>query len=188
MGPLSGISHAGSSAEDEFCRLTGATKSTRREHGDVVLDGHYVEIKNANGPTLNQVRAVKYIPLAARSRLGGCWYVVPANEVVRRCARKLRGQHGENPFETATLSTNNLREFAVQGERDLKSAVLDAIKTADQFPELRELMQSVSRRLRTLADTSREEADQVLRELHPCPAGGILPRSRLDPEDRSRQD
>ena len=47
-----------------FIELTGAAKSRERALGDVVLEGHYVEVKRATANTINQVRAVKYATLA----------------------------------------------------------------------------------------------------------------------------
>lgn len=103
-----GISRGGADAEELFRSLTGATIAERAALGDAIVDGRYVEVKKATSATLNQVRAVKYIPLVALSVPEMTWYVIPANEIVRQCARKRRGQHTENPFESATLSLNNL--------------------------------------------------------------------------------
>jgi len=42
------------------------------------------------------------------------WYVVPAHVVVAEVSQKRRGQHTENPFESATLSLNILRPWKVE--------------------------------------------------------------------------
>src|SRR5436190_7171588 len=111
--PGSGISRGGADAEDLFIALTGATRAERAALGDADVDGHEVEVKKAASATLNQVRAVKFIPLVALFLPEGRWFVIPASEIVRQCAKKTRGQHTENPFESATLSLNNLRGYAL---------------------------------------------------------------------------
>jgi hypothetical protein len=116
-----GISHAGKSAEERFRELTGAEKSPAAAMGDAVLDGIGVEIKKASSNTINQVRAVKYIPLVVLDDPSDQWYVVPAHEVVRQVAVKSRGQHTEIPFECATLSLKNVASYAVSAA-DLRAA------------------------------------------------------------------
>ncbi len=154
---LPGISRGGVNAEALFLTATGATRAERAALGDAVLDGKYIEVKQANKNTLNQVRAVKYITLVAYYVPSGTWYVVPASEVVHQCAQKTRGQHTENPFESATLSIKNLRAFTA-AETDLTAAVRRAIDEAERYPELRRLMTNV------LAD-SRRVADESIRSV-----------------------
>ena len=64
--------------------------------GDAELGGAFVEVKKATAATLNQVRAVKYIPLVAYHEPTDTWYVVPAHVIVCLVASKGRGQHTEN--------------------------------------------------------------------------------------------
>ncbi len=132
-----GISNTGDSAEELFRQLTGATKAPQAALGDAVLCGQLIEVKKASSKTLNQVRAVKYIPLVAYYERGSQWYVVPANEIVRQCARKARGQHTENPFESATLSITNLAECAVEDPTHLRDRVCAAIEEADELGAIR---------------------------------------------------
>src|SRR5665648_452929 len=103
-----GISGGGRKAEEAFRQLTGADKAPRASAGDAVIDGCPIEVKNATANTLNQVRAVKYIPLVAYHQATSTWYVVPAQHVVRLVSGRVRGQHTENPFESATISVKNL--------------------------------------------------------------------------------
>ena len=111
-----GLSGGGRSAEDLFRQLAGAVPAGRAAQGDALLQGHPVEIKRATSDTLNQVRAVKYLPIVVHFAPADEWYVVPAHVVVAAVSRKRRGQHTENPFESATLSLRNLRDWKV-GER-----------------------------------------------------------------------
>lgn len=157
-----GISNTGDEVENEFRRLTGAARAERAAYGDAIVDGHYVEIKKASSTTLNQVRAVKYITLVVYSSSEERWFVVPANEVVRHCARKKRGQHTENPFESATMNVNNLGDFVVDNPTDLKRQVLAAVKEAEAYPDLNDLMKGVLEKSRNLAVKSRSEALQIL--------------------------
>lgn len=140
---LAGISAGGADAEQMFRALTGAQEAERRALGDAVLDGHYIEVKQANSPTLNQVRAVKYITLVAYYVPDQAWFVVPANEVVRQCSLKTRGQHTENPFESATLSLKNLTAYAVDDEDNLRERVVAAIAEAEKYADLGEHMANV---------------------------------------------
>jgi len=157
-----GISTSGADAEATFRALTGATQAERAALGDAVLDGHYVEVKKATRSTLNQVRAVKYITLVAFFVPTEQWYVVPANEIVRQCAAKRRGQHTENPFESATLSVGNLAGCRLADVAQLRMAVLDAIAEAERFPTLKNLMDEVLENSRLLAQKSVADVREAL--------------------------
>jgi hypothetical protein len=148
-----GISRQGSEAERLYRAHTGALICPRAALGDAVLEGHYVEVKKASSTTINQVRAVKYIPLVIYRPDPESWYVVPAHEVVRLVALKTRGQHSENPFESATLSTNALEEFRT-APTELRERTLDAVRESENRTDLREAMDEVLRDCRELADES----------------------------------
>lgn len=157
-----GISNTGISAEEAFFRLTGATPTSRAADGDAVLHGCNIEVKNASASTLNQVRAVKYIPLVAFHSPSACWYVIPAPDVVKMVSQKSRGQHTENPFESATLNLNKLTEFRVRSEADLKLAVLDAIARGKAFPRLEQAMKQVLADSKQLAHDSRTQVSELI--------------------------
>jgi hypothetical protein len=159
-----GISRSGADAEELFRSLTGATIAERAALGDAMVDGKFVEVKKATSTTLNQVRAVKYIPLVALFVPEMSWYVIPANEIVRQCARKRRGQHTENPFESATLSLSNLGRYAVAEDSDLLVAVRAAIAGADRYPLLGELMAKVLADSKALAVSSVDAVRATLDE------------------------
>ncbi len=84
-----GISHGGRSAEDLFISLTGAQRVDKAALGDAVLEGRHVEVKHASSSTLNQVRAVKYIPLVVYHSPSTAWYVVPASHRRTRCKSEI---------------------------------------------------------------------------------------------------
>lgn len=160
-----GISGGGRSAEELFRQITGATPADRASQGDALLEGHPVEVKRATKVTLNQVRAVKYLPLVVYFEPADEWYVVPAHVVVAGVSQKRRGQHTENPFECATLSLRNLRAWRVEAEQDLRETTLDAIAESDRYPELRSAMEDVLGESRELADASLERVRELLHRL-----------------------
>jgi hypothetical protein len=157
-----GISNTGTDTESRFREFTGATKTERASDGDAVLEGNLVEIKKASSATLNQVRATKYITLVAHDTRTDDWYVVPAFEVVRLVSRKRRGQHTENPFESATLSINNLGSFRIRNPKDLRAAVLRAVKDSESYPELKREMSQVLAESKALAESSLERVWSTL--------------------------
>lgn len=123
-----------------------------------------MKVKGASTATLNQVRAVKYIPLVVYFEPHKEWYVVPAHEVVAIVSKKIRGQHTENPFESSTMSMRDWGPFRVEDVR-LRKATLDAIASSESFPELLEAMQEVLRESRMLADTSLDRVRSLLLQL-----------------------
>jgi hypothetical protein len=160
-----GISNTGDSAEEAFRRLTGARPPIRAADGDAVLDGCHIEVKKASADTLNQVRAVKFIPLVALHSPTGTWYVIPAPDVVKLVAQKERGQHTENPFESATLSLKKLDGFKVRSESLLATAVREAIERGKSFPRLEAAMRGVLTESKRLALDSRLQVTSLLTEL-----------------------
>jgi len=122
MSETFGISGGGRSAEELFRAITGAEQAARAADGDAVLEGTPVEVKRATKVTLNQVRALKYIPLVVHFQPRDEWYVVPAHVVVAAVSQRVRGQHTENPFESATMSVKSLGAWRVPNVEDLRQA------------------------------------------------------------------
>jgi hypothetical protein len=151
-----GISNTGDQVEAEFRRLTGASKAARASHGDAVIEGWNIEVKKASANTLNQIRAVKFIPLVAKDTRDGTWYVISAPAVVRLVASKQRGQHTENPFESATLNLSSLSQFRVV-ESNLLNAVKVAIADGKAANDLHSAMKQV------LSDSKKLAADSLRR-------------------------
>jgi hypothetical protein len=164
-----GISGDGQSAEERYRRATGATKSAKSGDGDAVLGGSNVEVKKATKATLNQVRAVKYIPLVALHEPTNTWYVVPAHVVVCLVSSKKRGQHTENPFESATLNIFSLGKYKIASETDLKQATLDAIAEAKKFPELKKAIETVLSESKALALRSVKNVQALITDLKIVP-------------------
>lgn len=157
-----GISKSGNDVEAEYRRLTGAKKPVRSALGDAIIDGWHIEVKAASSNTLNQIRAVKYIPLVIKDSRDNQWYVVPAPDVVRLVAKKKRGQHTENPFESSTLSIAALERFRVK-RKDLLSRTRSAIARGKKYPQLHLEMELILSKSRALADQSRKRVAAILK-------------------------
>lgn len=165
MSESFGISRGGRSAEELFRELTVAAPTERAAQGDALLEGYPVEVKRATSVTLNQVRAVKYLPIVVHYAPADEWYVVPAHVVVAAVSQKVRGQHTENPFESATLSLRNLGAWRIESANLLRSATLAAIDESKGFPELGAAMEEVLHESRELAVTSLERVRAILHRL-----------------------
>jgi hypothetical protein len=149
----------GLQAEQLFRKLTGARKPGRAIFGDAELrfngEYRYVETKEASGDTVNQVRPMRFLPLAVLDRQADLWVVVPAARLVRYAATKGRGQHTEVPFECCTLS---LRHFSgcATSHTMLLDAVHQAFREDDQNLALKQLMQSLREGLCWLSSDYRQ--------------------------------
>lgn len=148
----------GNEAEERFLRLVpGSQRSEQAKSGDVTvaIDGDrvcFVEIKeNKKGPTINQVRAIKYITCAVWSPQDpNGWYVLPPDYLVRVAAGKSRGQHNEVAFECMNLSTNAIdREYFCTDDQ-LADRVRKAIQQGAAHPELADAMRRLDADLQAL--------------------------------------
>ena len=157
-----GISKSGKSAEESFRKITGASKSPKSSIGDAILCGYAIEVKKASSNTINQVRAVKWIPLVVRDDKHDEWYVIPAPDVVELVSLKKRGQHTENPFESATLSVANIERFRVE-KSELKNCVLRAVARGKKFSVLRKATEKVLSDSKKLAKVSKSEVAIALK-------------------------
>jgi hypothetical protein len=160
-----GISGEGNEAERRFRQLTGAKEADKNSDGDAVVDGVPVEVKKASTSTLNQVRAVKYIPLVVLDVRTDAWYVVPAHEIVRLVLPKARGQHNEIAFECSTLSITMLARFRVNDEKKLLGAVRTAISSAAKYPKLKAEMDRTLTAAKSLASETRNRVEALFREI-----------------------
>lgn len=143
------IRHEGDDAERSFLRLVkGSRPSPDSKRGDALVpvdnDWHFVEIKQCQSNTINQVRAIKFIPLIVYSPENDLpWVVIPAHEVVRLVSAKSRGQHTEIPFESANLSLSQLPDNFRCGDAGLEQKVMQAIRDGSKFAEVKEFMASL---------------------------------------------
>jgi len=144
------IRNEGNQAENKFVELVnGASISEVAALGDVIVsvDGveHYVEIKQCGtrSGTINQVRAIKYIPRVVWASLREKWYILPPNRLVRVAAGKERGQHTEIPFECMNLGmpvNAGIPHAMVCEDHELSAGIREAILEGERLPECRERM------------------------------------------------
>ncbi len=87
---------------------------------------------------------------------------MPANEIERQCSLKPRGQHTENPFESATLNLRKLGDYVIDDDADLRDRVLAAIDEAAKYSDLAELMANVLAESTDLAVRSIAEVREAL--------------------------
>lgn len=161
-----GISRGGKEAEERFMAITGAAPAVRAALGDAVLDGVTVEIKHTKKTsTLNQVRAVKYIPLVVWVSSEDAWYVIPAHRIVAILSSRKRGQHTENPFESATLNLKQLTAHRLESETELAAAVASSSAESDEYPQLKQEMDRILDDARGSAKSDLERVSDVLAEL-----------------------
>lgn len=89
----------------------------------------HVEVRECSANTINQVRAIRYIPLVVFSE--GDWYVIPPHEVVWLVAQKGRGQHATLPFESATLNLGQIESWCKCASDQLNERVIAAIRSGN---------------------------------------------------------
>ncbi len=146
------ISHEGEDAEGLFRQLTGARPSDIKARGDAILDvdheAHYVEVKKCSSNTINQVRAIKFIPLVVWDSRTDRWHVMAPDEIVRRIVERDRGQHTEIALESATLRLGDFPAGLTGAE--LRQAVENACRRARQRDRLHQEMRELHDRLRAL--------------------------------------
>ena len=154
-----GISSQGKSTEDAFLSLVpGSIKSAVAAEGDAVVQvdgsGQAVEIKKCDGGTINQVRAIKFIPLVVYNSKEDQWYVVPATELVRIASTRKRGQHTEVAFESMAVSLGRLKRWKCSAHNI--ATVIEAVARADRKQvELHKAMKTLLEDLKALASARR---------------------------------
>ena len=161
---MSGITNTGRDAESRFRKLTGALPTPSASQGDamVSVDGTWqaVEIKYCRGGTLNQVRPIRFLPVAAFD--GECWYAIPANRLVIAASQKTRGQHTEIPWESMTIALKDFMSFRVE-EAGLARQIAMSIREDRSRNDLLEAM----KKLRVEIKIARERARHWVEDAGP---------------------
>ncbi len=171
MTPRQAIRNEGKPAEQAFLKLVAnARPSDVARYGDaiVTVDGTstYVEIKHVTSNTINQVRAVKFIPLIIFSPqfIDRPWAVLPAHEVVRMVLPKARGQHTEIALECANLSLSGIDVTFRCNAADLDATVRNAVRAARTYESLAGILPDLVNALRELNETFRARIENALRQ------------------------
>lgn len=162
MARRQSIRNEGEGAEFRFLQfVSGARASESASAGDAVVDVEglpsYVEVKQCDSKTINQVRPVKYIPCVVwlTSRDPAMWLVFSPDDLLRIAASKKRGQHTELAFECMNISvTNSLLDHPglCVSDSQLDLAVRNAIRRGRAARLHMEATELLRRELRALAE------------------------------------
>lgn len=156
------IRNEGEPAEVQFKALVRGAKDTdAAKKGDarVELDGqdYYVEVKFVTSNTVNQVRAVKYTPLAIYTPAETLpWAVIPAPDVVRIVYEKPRGQHSELALECANMTLSGVGSHFRVSSAELSDRVHAAIRIGQRYPELAQTLRQLMGDLESMKSEFRE--------------------------------
>ena len=156
------IRHEGDTAKQLFRQLVPNSRQSsdiKRGDTEVLINGHwhYVDIKQCQSNTINQVRAIKFIPLIIFNGEG--WYVIPPIDLVKIVALKSRGQHTEIPFECASLSIDHLDERFRCNSRELYKRVLIAFDQSKNNMDMKEVMDNLLSELQTLNEQTKKQIE-----------------------------
>jgi hypothetical protein len=164
------IRNEGADAERAFLSLVAqARDSDSAKRGDAIIsvDGadHYVEIKYVTSNTVNQVRAIKFIPLIIYSpQEARRWAVLPAQEVVRLVLHKDRGQHTEIALECANMTLTGVPMKFRYNDEGLSGAVHAAIRGARKYSLLAAALPELLRDIRAINESYRKRIEAALNE------------------------
>lgn len=125
---------------------------------EVLVDGawYYVEIKECHANTINQVRAIKYLPLVVFTPgTPKPWLVLAPHELAAIVARRSRGQHNENPFECAALSLGNMPEGRRCTDTELDTWVKDALHSGNEHHEVKALLEEIHTEIVQLSESAK---------------------------------
>lgn len=166
--PRQAIRNEGAGAEKRFLELVHdarASDSAKRGDAIVKVDGVdcYVEVKHVTSNTINQIRAVKVIPLAIYTPgRPSPWLVLPGHEVTRLVYEKERGQHTELALESANLSRSGIPLRFQCTDLDLSARVHAAVREARRYEQLELEMQALYERLQQVKEEFRERVRRAL--------------------------
>ena len=168
------IRNEGDDAESRFLQLVSMSqKSQTPALGDAVVTvqgkDYYVEIKQCGtrSGTINQVRAIKYIPCVIWASLRNKWYIFPPNRLVKIAAKKNRGQHTEIPFESMNIgmpANNDIQGAIVCDDKELDKQIREAICEGERFPDCREAMSSLLDEIRQLKNKYIDEIENMFED------------------------
>ena len=173
MDERASIRNQGNDAESRFVELVKDSRlSDSSKSGDaiVTLDGVdlYVEIKECHANkgkagTINQVRAIKYIPCVIMAPNHECWYVISPDQLVQIAAGKSRGQHSEIPFECMNFSLNLPDHLRTKcNDAGLSDAVHESLRRGQEVTAARHLMTELLEQIQCLRQTYQAKANSIL--------------------------
>jgi hypothetical protein len=164
------IRNEGAGAERAFLGLVAKsrlTDSAKRGDAIVSVDGadNYIEIKYVTSNTVNQVRAIKFIPLVIYSpQHNRQWAVLPAHEVVRLVFQKDRGQHTEIALECANMTLSGVPAMFRFDDDGLSDAVHTAIRDARKYSLLAAALPELLQNIRVMNESYRKRIEIALQQ------------------------
>lgn len=155
-----GITYKGKEVEERFCKLTGAKKlASNSKMGDAILDGTYIEIKNAAGGTVNQVRPFKGCVLVVNDSKN--WFVVPPLDVINM-VKGLKGQHTPIPYICVCFRITKIKNYKIN-ETSLVHAVKSASET--ELPnKIKEIIDNYEQSMQQTITQTITDIERVLSE------------------------
>ena len=133
-----------------------ATKTLSKKSGD--FDVPYkkglrsTEMKECGKNTINQVRAIRYIPLVVHFTREDYWAVIPPNELVKMASKRNAGQHGILAYENMTITTNNIEDKWKCSGDQLHKNIIKAIKEGEKNNHMRDGMRVLQAELEGIKD------------------------------------
>ena len=146
---VNGIKKRGRRAKTRFIELTGAVAGPSGIDRDLFLDDHRVAVRLASA-MVNQIRAVRYLPLAVWEEDADRWYVLSADQVIELVVGRA-GQHGSNPLENQKRALSRIKQFQIDSDQDLRNEMLAAIERAARWQTLRRAMVDAEEDARAVA-------------------------------------
>ena len=114
---------------------------------------------------LNQVRAIKCIPLIIYSDLEDRWAIVSPKDVMKAASTKKRGQHSELFFECCQLSNKNFNLNIIEN-KDLIPEI-EKMLTYMESDEIKKLIikaEEIKSKLQDLSEKWKKEIEEVINE------------------------
>ena len=142
---MDSIKFAGNEGENAFDQIIpNAEKPQSAKEGDRIIPNYGpLEIKICRANTINQVRAIRGIPLVTYApNHVPKWYVIGPDDLVRLVSKKQRGQHTEIPFECANLSINSITPWGVE-EHKLEEKLLKTFSQLKYKEDMRRLYEEI---------------------------------------------
>ena len=173
MASRAAIRNEGNEAEERFLKLVAdARTGDQAKKGDaiVTVDGadSYVEIKQcqSSGGTINQVRAIKYIPCVIWAPSFGGWFILSPDQLVELALHKKRGQHTEISFECINFGLRSIPESLHTTCKDekLSEMVHMAIRRGRRHPRLQMAMRDLLKDIQSLKQNYINQVSKLISE------------------------
>ena len=131
---------------------------------------YYYELKSTSKGIsenihLNQVRAIKCIPLIIYSQKDDLWSVITPDKIMIAAKNKKRGQHSELFIESCQISSKKL-ELKILKNEELIQALEEVFQEmeSDRMKKLIERSLAIKNKIKMFNDQLKREIEEVLDE------------------------